>query len=123
VKAAWLNREIYHGPHAGNGPDIVVGYTPGYRASSETGLGGWGSASIEANLEHWGGDHCFDAQTVPGVLFANRDLGYLAAPSYRDIPMLAVDAEPSDTPAPSPPTSVDDDAEAIEERLKSLGYL
>ncbi len=34
-----LKHEIYNGPYTRLGPDLLVGYAPGYRASSETGLG------------------------------------------------------------------------------------
>jgi hypothetical protein len=60
---------------------------------------------------------------VPGVLFVNRDLADLPRPSYRDVPRLTVDAEPDSTGAGPPPSAGEEDAELIEERLRSLGYL
>lgn len=64
-------------------PDLIVGYSPGYRASWETALGqvpplviqGQAPQSvIEDNNDLWIGDHCIDPAYVPGVLFAPRGL-------------------------------------------------
>lgn len=123
IQSVWLNEQVFVGPLAEYGPDVVVGYTPGYRASPETGLGGWKSTALEANTSHWGGDHCFDPRSVPGVLFVNRDLTDLPHPSYRDVPMLTVDAEPDRTGSGTPPSVVGEDPEVMEDRLRSLGYL
>ena len=69
-----LKHETYSGPYTRFGPDLVVGYAPGYRASAETGLGKVPATRIEPNTDHWGADHCMDSDVVPGVIFANRDL-------------------------------------------------
>lgn len=106
-----------------NGPDLIVGYTAGYRASAETGLGAWKAEALEANRDHWGADHCFDPDTVPGVLFYSEDLSSYPTPSYRDIPALAIDSAPDARGATPPPTLSTEDQEKVEERLKSLGYL
>ena len=123
VREAWHNDEVYSGPLAQYGPDMIIGYSPGCRASSETGLGAWSSVPLETNQDHWSGDHCFDHRSVPGVLFANQGLAHLSQPSYRDIPILTVGAEPQARDLPPPPSVDEDDAEAIEQRLRSLGYL
>jgi hypothetical protein len=60
---------------------------------------------------------------VPGVLFANRDLAGLPHPSYRDLPMLTVDAEPDGHDSGPPPSGQGEDPGLMEERLRSLGYL
>jgi predicted AlkP superfamily phosphohydrolase/phosphomutase len=123
MQNVWLNEQIFSGPLAGHGPDLVIGYSPGYRASSDTGLGAWKASALEANRAHWGADHCFDAGSVPGVVFANRDLADLPRPSYRDVPRLTVDAEPDDAGSGPPPSVAPEDAELMDERLRSLGYL
>lgn len=66
-------------------PDLIVGYSPGYRASWETALGqAPASAVIEDNNDLWIGDHCVDPAFVPGVLFAPR--GFIGArPSIADM--------------------------------------
>lgn len=125
VQRALLNAEAFSGPLSAYGPDLVIGYTPGYRASPETGLGQWKHALLEPNHDHWGADHCIDSQAVPGVLFCSQGLQGLSQPSYRDIPQLAIGkalAQQGGKP-PAPPTSGGEDKAILEERLKSLGYL
>jgi predicted AlkP superfamily phosphohydrolase/phosphomutase len=125
VRHAASRREAFVGPLAEHGPDIVVGYSTGYRASSQTGLGMWKEDSIEPNRNHWGSDHCMDPLMVPGVVFSNQGLSGFPHPSYRDFPALTIDAEPdlTDSQPPAPPTTSDEDEAIIEERLRGLGYL
>jgi predicted AlkP superfamily phosphohydrolase/phosphomutase len=120
---AQSNEQAFSGLAAQNGPDILVGYTPGYRASSETGLGGWDGISILPNHDHWEADHCFDAAGVPGVLFASQGLAGCPHPSYQDFPGLAIDTAPQPGKGAAPPKIDAQDQEKVEERLKSLGYL
>jgi len=115
--------EAFDGPLSEYGPDLVVGYRAGYRASAETGLGEWGPEKTEPNQDHWGADHCFDADCVPGVLFSNRGLNDLANPSYRDIPYLAINKNIQTRTDAAAPTFSDEDQDKVEERLKELGYL
>lgn len=126
VQRVLLSREAFSGPLVPFGPDMIIGYRPGFRASPDTGLGRWKSPAIEQNVAHWGADHCIDSQAVPGVLFCNQGLGGLDMPSFRDIPNLAIGRTVKQSHiAPPPPPSSDggESQEAIEERLKSLGYL
>jgi predicted AlkP superfamily phosphohydrolase/phosphomutase len=115
--------DAFEGPLATYGPDLVVGYAPGYRASSETGTGKWGAVPIKPNSDHWGADHCIDAQAVPGVLFCNQGLAGFPAPSYRDIPVLTVGTALEGSAAAPPRSQTGEDQRAVEERLKGLGYL
>jgi hypothetical protein len=117
--------EAFNGPFTPYGPDLFIGYSPGYRASSETGLGQWSETAIEANNDHWGADHCIDSQAVPGVIFRNRGLGDTPQPSYRDFPVLAIgkELEQPQSEAPPPPPTTGEDSEVLEKRLKDLGYL
>jgi hypothetical protein len=126
IQRALLRDEAFSGPLTTYGPDILIGYTPGYRASPETGLGKWKENSIEPNNDHWGADHCIDSQAVPGVIFCSNGLEGITSPSYRDIPCLTIGKElaPHSTePPPTPSSSSKEDKEIIEERLKDLGYL
>ncbi|MBN2146225.1 MAG: alkaline phosphatase family protein [Anaerolineales bacterium] len=124
VEKAYTNSTVFEGPFCDYGPDILVGYASGFRASQETGLGSWKETSIEANNDHWGADHCIEASVVPGVLFCNQGLANYPHPSYKDIPPLAIDMILDDngaSPPPQPPSK--EEQEILEERLKSLGYL
>src|SRR5262249_12331144 len=72
--------------YSGNGPDLVVGYHPGYRASWETAVGRTDGEALSDNTRRWSGDHCVDPAAVPGVLFCNRRL--------TDAPAAIVDLAP-----------------------------
>lgn len=123
VSAARLKHEVYNGPYARLGPDLVVGYAAGYRASSETGLGKIPAGTIEANHDHWGADHCVDKDVVPGVIFANRDLRDFGGISFRDIPFLAIGKHLDQSHVKPPSQSGPQGQKDMEERLKGLGYL
>jgi len=123
VKKARLKHEVYSGPYTHLGPDLVVGYAAGFRSSSETGLGKTPEIALEPNHDHWGADHCMDADIVPGVLFANRDLQDFGEISFRDIPFLAI-GKHLDQSHIKPPSQTDHQGQKnLEERLKGLGYL
>jgi predicted AlkP superfamily phosphohydrolase/phosphomutase len=62
----------FHGPMLDVGPDLIVGYMPGYRSSWQTSLGAVPAVMVENNNEAWRADHCIDARFVPGVLLSNR---------------------------------------------------
>jgi predicted AlkP superfamily phosphohydrolase/phosphomutase len=115
--------DVFEGPLGEHGPDLVVGYAPGYRASAETGLGKWKDVAITPNHDHWGGDHCMDAQTVQGVLFCSQGLKEFPEPSYRDFPALTVGEALDPSRVAPPPALGKEDERAVEERLKGLGYL
>jgi predicted AlkP superfamily phosphohydrolase/phosphomutase len=124
VQQVSLQKEAFEGPLSAYGPDLLVGYAPGYRASADTGLGNWKNTLFEENSDHWGADHCIAPEAVPGVLFCSQGLSNFPHPSYRDIPALTIgkNVESSGTIKP-PPTSGNEDQKIVEERLKSLGYL
>jgi predicted AlkP superfamily phosphohydrolase/phosphomutase len=123
VQQVWRQAEVFQGPFSAYGPDLVVGFTPGYRASAETGMGQWKGVSIEPNRDRWSGDHCVASEAVPGVLFSNQDLGQYPRPSYRDIPVLTIGAALDARDSAPPPSSSEEDEEIVQERLRSLGYL
>jgi predicted AlkP superfamily phosphohydrolase/phosphomutase len=123
VQKIRLKHETYHGPFTAFGPDLVVGYAPGYRASAETGLGKIPAVSLESNTDHWGADHCMDADAVPGVIFANRDLRDFGIISFRDIPFLAIGKHLDQSNIKPPSQATSPGQKDLEERLKGLGYL
>ncbi|MFB3903427.1 MAG: alkaline phosphatase family protein [Acidobacteriota bacterium] len=75
---------IYSGPEAATGPDLVVGYNRGYRASWESVLGLLSPELLADNTGQWSGDHLVDPELVPGILFANRPVR-AADPSLLDL--------------------------------------
>jgi len=74
------NAAVNAGPYTDSGPDLVVGYAPGYRASWDGARGRVAGSVFDDNLRPWSGDHCLDPQYVPGVLFCSLPL---AAPGAR----------------------------------------
>lgn len=123
VQKALTRSEAFQGPLADYAPDLFIGYRPPYRGSAETGLGQWKDEEIETNREHWGADHCFDSNAVPGVIFSSDGLANWSKPSYRDFPAMALGKELESRNAAPPPSYSDEDEEQIEQRLKDLGYL
>ena len=76
--------EVYQGPYAQLGPDLLVGYNRGYRAGWQTILGNFPADVFENNTNPWSGDHCMDHSLVPGVLLSNRPIE-AANPALTDI--------------------------------------
>ncbi len=62
------------GPYRDNGPDLIVGYNRGYRASWGGAVGRVAAKVLSDNTKSWSGDHCIDPRLVPGVLFSNRKI-------------------------------------------------
>ena len=123
VQRIRLKHETFNGPYTRFGPDLVVGYAPGYRASAETGLGKIPATMIEENNDHWGADHCIESDAVPGVIFANRDLREFGDISFRDIPFLAIGKHLDQSNIKPPSQAAGQGQKDLEDRLKGLGYL
>ena len=84
ITNVYLASDIYRGPYANEGPDLIVGYERGFRASWDTAKGVVGKEIFQENKRAWSGDHCVDPQWVPGVFFCNRLLDR-EAPHIMDI--------------------------------------
>lgn len=123
ISRVLLKHEAFTGPYARLGPDLVIGYAPGFRASSETGLGKSAATSLEANRDHWGADHCIDSTKVPAVLFSSRDIRNMPGLSFRDIPFLALGKHLDQSYIKPPSQTGAQGQKDLEERLKGLGYL
>lgn len=83
--------QIYHGPHAVEAGDLVIGLHAGYRTSQQTAVGNSGPAVIVPNARRWRADHCsLDPPLVPGVLCSNRPLA-LRDPSLLDLAPTILD--------------------------------
>ncbi len=66
--------DIFNGPYKDNAPDLVIGYSEGFRASWDSVKGKAAGEVFGDNRKAWSGDHCIDPETVPGVLFSSRKL-------------------------------------------------
>jgi hypothetical protein len=72
IHKVYAGSRIYAGgPLVDNGPDLVVGFEPGYRASWQTALGGAPKSLVEDNKSRWSGDHIFDPDLMPGIILSN----------------------------------------------------
>lgn len=76
--------QMYFGPYVNNGPDVIVGYQKGYRASWENAVGRVDGPLFRDNDHPWSGDHCVDPQLVPGVLLSNCGVTSRTVPSILD---------------------------------------
>ncbi len=74
VNKVYKREEAFWGPLSDETPDLVVGFSLGYRASWQTALGDAPKNDMEDNLRKWSGSHLFDPALVPGILFTNRKL-------------------------------------------------
>jgi len=80
----------FHGPHKGDGPDIIVGYNWGYRSAWKSPLGEFPPELFKDNIDAWSGDHAMDYRLVPGVLISNRKIT-LDEPALYDLTVAILD--------------------------------
>jgi predicted AlkP superfamily phosphohydrolase/phosphomutase len=71
VRSVYSREQIYRGPYAAESGDLLVNFSPGYRVSWNTPLGGIPRDQFEDNTRRWGGDHVIDPELIPGVFFSN----------------------------------------------------
>jgi predicted AlkP superfamily phosphohydrolase/phosphomutase len=83
--------EVFHGRRVASAPDLIIGYTTGYRSSWQTALGAVPPEQIVDNTEAWAADHCISARHVPGVLISNHK-SKLADPELIDLPVSLLNA-------------------------------
>jgi predicted AlkP superfamily phosphohydrolase/phosphomutase len=84
IKTAYDATEVYSGPYIVEGPDLIVGFSAGYRASWEGVTGKVTGEVFTDNTKAWSGDHCMDPTCVPAVLITNRKIES-NSPSIQDI--------------------------------------
>jgi predicted AlkP superfamily phosphohydrolase/phosphomutase len=84
IRGVYRADQVYSGGETALAPDLIVGYTRGYRASWATCLGDITDDILLDNDQAWSADHCADALEVPGVLFSNRPIR-AAQPALIDI--------------------------------------
>ncbi|HVX66073.1 MAG TPA: alkaline phosphatase family protein, partial [Bryobacteraceae bacterium] len=72
INRAWPTPSLYRGPYLDAAPDLIIGYSDGYRSSWEAAVAKTTAQVFADNPKAWSGDHCVDPHLVPGVLFSNR---------------------------------------------------
>ena len=74
VQTVYRGRDIYSKEYRDLGPDLVVGFAPGYRASWRSVLARADGPVLEDNMSPWSGDHLIDPKAVPGILLCSEKL-------------------------------------------------
>ena len=90
ISLVYQTAERFTGPYVDQGPDIIVGYSRGYRYSWDGPLGEFGAEVIVDNDDAWTGDHTNDYRIVPGVLLTNRRIT-LDEPALHDLTVTVLD--------------------------------
>lgn len=86
VARVYRREELYTGDYTFEMPDLLVGYTPGFRSSSPSVLGETGAVLLDVNPYAWSGDHSMAKDLVPGSLFVSRPVRK-ANPEIVDLPV------------------------------------
>ena len=68
------SHDVYQGPYVREAPDVIIGYSVGYRVSWDAAIGKCGQHVFADNTKAWSGDHCIHPDLVPGILFSNWPL-------------------------------------------------
>lgn len=84
VAKVYRTSEVYHGDATTSAPDLIVGYSRGYRCDDDSALGTLSEDVIKLNVDRWSGDHCMAYEEVPGILVINREVD-LNRPTLMDL--------------------------------------
>ena len=71
-------------------PEMLVGYTRGYRVSGVSYMGGATNSIIDVNPYAWSGDHSMSPDLVPGTLLSSRPIRQ-QNPNLVDLPVTILD--------------------------------
>ena len=74
VSLVFQTRRDLKGKMLNRAPDIIVGYSWGYRSSWKNPLGEYPRDIFIDNMDPWSGDHSMDYRLVPGILVTNRKI-------------------------------------------------
>jgi len=90
VAKVYRREEVYSGDLTYEMPDLLVGYTPGFRSSSDSVIGGTGKVILDLNPWAWSGDHSMAKDLVPGTLCSSIPLSN-PEPDIVDLPVTILD--------------------------------
>ena len=90
VSKVYLRDDEYTGDMVGEMAEMLVGYTPGYRNSSDSVLGATSKKIIDVNPWSWSGDHSMARDMVPGTLLSSRKVKS-SNPNLIDLPVTILD--------------------------------
>ncbi len=72
ITKVYPSHSLYKGPYKSEAPDLIVGYSAGWRASWDGVRGVVNDVIFDDNTKAWSGDHCIDPELVPGILISNK---------------------------------------------------
>ena len=90
VREVYDSQRVYEGPYTEDAPDLIVGFSPGYRASWSCATGAVTENVFEENTKRWSGDHCVNPPDVQGIFFCNRKV-QKQLPSIMDVGPTVLD--------------------------------
>jgi predicted AlkP superfamily phosphohydrolase/phosphomutase len=90
IAKVYRREEMYTGPSTPMMPELLVGYTPGYRNASASVLGSTGKPTIDLNPWAWSGDHSMARDLVPGTLLSSQKAAR-ANTSILDLPVTILE--------------------------------
>ena len=90
IHKVYARDEMYSGARIDEMPEMLVGYTPGYRCANESLLGETGREILDLNLLAWGGDHSMAPELVPGSLFVSKRIAR-TDPNIVDLPVTILE--------------------------------
>lgn len=105
VARMYRRDEVYSGEYTANLPELLVGYTPGYRCASRSVIGATGRETIDLNPWAWSGDHSMARDLVPGTLFSSRAIRK-QVPNIMDLPATILEFFGVQTPPDMDGTSI-----------------
>jgi len=86
VAKVYRRDDMYVGSATPMMPELLVGYTPGFRNASSSVLGATGKPTINLNPWAWSGDHSMARDLVPGTLMSSQKVAK-AHTSILDLPV------------------------------------
>jgi predicted AlkP superfamily phosphohydrolase/phosphomutase len=105
VARVYRRGEVYSGELTPELPEMLVGYTPGYRSSSASVLGSTGRVVLDLNPWAWSGDHSMARDLVPGTLLSSRPVRK-PNPAIVDLPVTILEFFGIEKPAPMVGSSI-----------------
>ncbi|MCB9385278.1 MAG: alkaline phosphatase family protein [Bryobacterales bacterium] len=90
VHKVYERDQMYSGDRIDEMPEMLVGYTPGYRCANDSILGETVRSIIDINTLAWGGDHSMAPELVPGSVFLSRNIAR-KDPNIVDLPVTILE--------------------------------
>jgi len=90
IAKVYRREDMYVGPATPVMPELLVGYTPGFRSASTSVLGSTGKPTINLNPWAWSGDHSMARDLVPGSLLSSKKVAKVNA-NILDLPVTILE--------------------------------